>query len=206
MTIDQFCARLRAAGIQGVDSYQQRLRDNERDRERFQDFACEGYVALAFSKRGWAMTMRDSPDLEGRLNGIYLGIEVKHFRYKHAHDPIEDAALRSGGETLARIPFLSETEGREDAWDQMFRFAMKNAHQYADGEFNVIFFWCSTQAHFDGTLMTAVNIYDEAIQIVRSSHEKPHRHDDEWRLGKSRLRRAFNLLETNLAREKIDHA
>jgi hypothetical protein len=206
MTIDQFCARLRAAGIQGVDSYQQRLRDNERDQERLQDFACEGYVALAFSKRGWAMTMRDSPDLEGRLNGIYLGIEVKHFRYKHAHDPIEDAALRSGGETLARIPFLSETEGREDAWDQMFRFAMKNAHQYADGEFNVIFFWCSTQAHFDGTLMTAVNIYDEAIQIVRSSHEKPYRHDDERRLGKSRLRRAFNLLETNLAREKIDHA
>lgn len=37
--------------------------------------------------------MRDSPDLEGRLNSIYLGIEVKHFRQKHAHDPIEDATL-----------------------------------------------------------------------------------------------------------------
>jgi len=108
--------------------------------------------------------MRDSPDLEARLDGIYLGIEVKHFRYKAAHDPIEDAALRSGGQTLALIPFLRETEGREDAWDQMFRFAMKNARQYADGEFNVIFFWCSTQAHFDATLITAVNVYDEAIQ------------------------------------------
>ena len=46
----------------------------------------------------------------------------------------------------------------------MGRLAMKNVHQYADGELNVIFFWCSTQAQFDGTLMTAVNIYDEAIQ------------------------------------------
>jgi hypothetical protein len=99
MTIDQLCSRLRAEEIQGVDFYEHRLRDNERDQERLQDFVCEGYVALAFSKRGWAITMRDSPDLEGRLNGIYLGIEVKHFRYKHTHDPIEDAALRSGGET-----------------------------------------------------------------------------------------------------------
>src|SRR5438270_14043011 len=41
---------------------------------------------------------------------------------------------------------------------------MKNSHQYTDGEFNVIFFWCSTQAHYDGTLMTAVNVYDELIQ------------------------------------------
>jgi hypothetical protein len=164
MTIDQFCLTLRAAGIHGVDSYRQRLRENEKDQERLQDFTCEGYVALAFAKRGWAITMRDSPDLEGLLNGICLGIEVKHFRYKPPHDPIEDAALRSGGETLARIPFLSETEGRQDAWDQMFHFSMKNARQYADGEFNVIFFWCSTQAHFDGALITAANIYDEVIQ------------------------------------------
>jgi hypothetical protein len=162
--IDDFCAEIRASGIQGVDFYEQRLRDNENDQERLQDLACEGYVALAFSERNWAITMRDSPDLEGRLSGIYLGIEVKHFRYKHDHDPIEDAALRSGGETLARIPRLSETEGGEDAWDQMSRFAMKNSHQYADGEFNVIFFWCSTQAHFDGTLRTTVNVYDELIQ------------------------------------------
>ncbi|MGO9228422.1 MAG: hypothetical protein ACLQKA_04300 [Bryobacteraceae bacterium] len=164
MTIDQFCSKLRGASIQGVDFYERRLCDNEGDLERIEDFACEGYVALAFAKHDWAITMRESPDLEGRLGGIYLGIEVKHFRYKPTHDPIEDAALRSWGETLARIPMLSETEGREDAWDQMFRFAKKNAHQYVDGEFNAVFFWCSTQAHFDATLTTAVNIYDEAIQ------------------------------------------
>jgi hypothetical protein len=110
MTISQLCDRLRIEGIEGVDSYQQKLRDNERDKERLQDLACEGYVAFGFSKVGWAVTMRDSPDLEARLDGIYLGIEVKHFRYKEAHDPIEDAALKSGGQTLALIPFLSETE------------------------------------------------------------------------------------------------
>ena len=109
--------------------------------------------------------MRDSPDLEGRLNGIYLGIEVKHFRYKPDHDPIEDAAILIDGVSEATwIPWLSETEGREDAWDQMCRFAKENAHQYADREFNVIFFCCSPQAHFDVTLTPAVNIYDEAIQ------------------------------------------
>jgi hypothetical protein len=160
--IDQFCARIGAAGVQGVESYRQRLRDNQNN-QRLQDLAYEGWVALAFSNRGWTITIRDRPDLEGRLNGIYLGIEVKHFRYKHAHDPIEDAVLRSGGGTLPRIPPLSETEGREDSWDQMARFAIENSHQYVDGEFNVIFFWCSTQAHFDGTLITAANIYDEKL-------------------------------------------
>jgi hypothetical protein len=163
-TIDEFCATLRQAGVQGVDFYQQKFRDNAGDQERLQDLACEGRVALAFSMQRWAIAMRESPDLEGRLNGIYLGIEVKHFRWKPAHDPTEDAALRSGNGELVRVPFLSETEGREQAWDQMFRFATKNARQYLNGEFNVIFFWSSTQAHIDATLMTAVNIYREAVQ------------------------------------------
>jgi hypothetical protein len=162
MTIDQFCDLLRRNGVGGVDSYRKKLLDNEKDSLRLEDLTCEGEVALAFAKYGWAVTMRESPDVEARLSGAYLGIEVKHFRYKPSHDPVEDAATADG--EFARVPHLSETEGREEAWDQMYRFAAKNAHQYASGEFNVIFFWCSTQAHWEPTLSTAAHIYDEALE------------------------------------------
>jgi hypothetical protein len=164
MTIGQYCTILTQAGIRGVDLYEKKLQDSAGDAQRVDDLQCEGRVALIFQKHGWSITMRESPDLEGRLNGIFLGIEVKHFRYKPKHDPVEDAALSASGPLMARIPFLNETEGNETAWGQMYRFAAKNAHQYFDGEFNVLFFVCSTQAHFDGTLETAVNIYDEKIQ------------------------------------------
>ena len=169
MTIPAFCDLLRASGIQGVDGYQKKLQDNEKDAQRLQDLGYEGEVALAFAQHGWSITMRESPDLEGRLNGIYLGIEVKHFRFKESHDPVEDAARESGGEEFSLIPFLNETEGNEQAWYQMYRFAVKNAHQYVPGEFNVLFFWSSTQAHCDISLLTAANIYDEALQSGQCS-------------------------------------
>jgi len=165
MTIDEQCLLLRRADIRGVEYYEKKLRDNVGDPARLEDLACEGLVARTFATHGWTITMRESPDLEGKLNSLYLGIEVKHFRYKPAHDPFEDAALISGGgPTLARIPSLTETEGSEEAWQQMYRFAVKNSHQLIDGEFNVLFFVCSTQAHDDATLETTVNIYNEAVQ------------------------------------------
>jgi len=165
MIVVEHCANLHRAEIQGVECYEKKLRDNLGDTARMADLFCEGRVARTFASNGWAITMRESPDLEGQLNGIYLGIEVKHFRYKPAHDPVEDAALISGdGLTLARVPFLSETEGHEEAWEQMCRFAAKNARQLINREFNILFFVCSTQAHDDATLETAVNDYDKAIQ------------------------------------------
>lgn len=105
------------------------------------------------------------PISKGACTGIYLGIEVKHFRWKEKHDPIEDGLLASGADDLVlhRIPHLSETEGQEDAWDQMSRFAKEKSYQCAPGEFNVIFFWSSTQAHWDATLLTAAHIYEDAI-------------------------------------------
>jgi hypothetical protein len=169
MTIPEFCDLLRTSGIHGVDGYQKKLQDNEKDARRLQDLGCEGEVALAFVRHGWTINMGESPDLEGRLNGIYLGIEVKHFRFKESHDPVEDAARESGGGEFYRIPFLSETEGPEQAWDQMYRIAVKNAHQYKPGEFNVLFFWSSTQAHCDIVLLTAANKYDEALQSSQCS-------------------------------------
>jgi hypothetical protein len=62
------------------------------------------------------------------------------------------------------MPNLSETEGREEAWDQMYRFAVKYSRQLFDGEYNLLFFWCSTVAHCDATLLTAVNMFEEALQ------------------------------------------
>jgi hypothetical protein len=165
VTIDEFTTILRKMAIQGVDAYEKKLRDNEADSQRIEDLACEGYVALAFAKYGWAVTIREqSPDLEVRLNGLYLGVEVKHFRWKSSHDPVEDAALAAADEEFRPAPILLETEGREQSWDQMFRFAKDNARQYMDGEYNVMFFWSDTQAHCDITLLTAANMYDEELE------------------------------------------
>ncbi len=111
--------------------------------------------------------MRDSPDcpdLEARIFGLSLGIEVKHFRRKPQHDPVEETLLESNPANFTRIPNLIETEGREEAWDQMYRFAVKYARQLFDSGYNLLFFWCSTVAHWEPTLITAANMYEEALQ------------------------------------------
>jgi hypothetical protein len=86
MTIEQHCYILRTAGVQSVDLYEKKLRDNENDPPRLEDLGCEGRVALIFQAHGWSVTMRESPDLEGWIGGIYMGIEVKHCRWKPDHD------------------------------------------------------------------------------------------------------------------------
>src|SRR5579862_8126050 len=165
MTIVEFIATIRRMGIQGADAYEKKLQDNASDSQRLEDLDCEGYVALAFAKHGWDVIFREqSPDLEARLGGFYLGIEVKHFRWKSSHDPAEDAALASTGAELSPMPMLIETEGHEQSCDQMFRFVRDNARQYIDGEYNVMFFWADTQAHCDITLLTAANMYDEELE------------------------------------------
>jgi len=167
MTIERLCNALRSAGIRGVDAYEKRLLSMEKDAPRLGDFACEGRVALIFQKHGWAVTMRESPDLEGWLDGTYLGIEVKHWRWKADHDPVVETALSSSQHELVRIPRLKETEGQEEDWEQMYRFAKKNCHQYVDDELNVLFFISHTEAHDDSTLEAAGNRYEE--ELARSS-------------------------------------
>lgn len=163
-TIDQLIATLRAARVHGLEQYEEKLRDNAGNSGHLEDLACEGFVALTFARYGWSVVMRESPDLEVRKHDFYLGVEVKHFRWKQKHDPIEDAVLRSRELTFARVPPLSETEGHENAFDQMYRIAAKNASQLLVGELNIIFFWCSTQAHYDSTFKTAVHIYIDALE------------------------------------------
>jgi hypothetical protein len=155
LTIQQFCNILRNSGIKGVDAYRDKLLSLEGDRARLQDFVCEGRVAYLFQSHGWMVTLRDSPDLEARAGDVYLGIEVKHCRWKKDHDPIVHAALASNRGEFVAVPRLIETEGREEEWEQMYRFAKKNCHQYAAGEFNILFFISHTVAHDDITLQAA---------------------------------------------------
>src|ERR1039458_9361756 len=164
MTIDQFCDVLRKFQISGVDQFQKKLRDNASISANLEDLVCEGRVALTFAQYGWQVTMRESPDVEVRRNGIVIGIEVKHFRRKPSHDPIEERMLREQPFVYTQMPRLIETEGHEEDYDQMFRFAVKYARQLIDGERNILFFWCSTVAHSDITLLTAANIYEEALE------------------------------------------
>ena len=164
MTIQQFCDVLRTSGIQGVDAYEGKLLSLEADQARLQDFACEGRVAYLFQSYGWALTLRDGPDLEARAGGFYLGIEVKHCRWKKDHDPVVEAALASSEGEFVAIPRLIDTERREEEWEQMYRFAKKNCHQYAAGEFNILFFVNHTVAHDDITLQAAAHRYEEELQ------------------------------------------
>src|ERR1039458_5551469 len=86
MTIDQFCDVLRKFQISGVDQFQKKLRDNASISANLEDLVCEGRVALTFAQYGWQVTMRESPDVEVRRNGIVIGIEMKHFRRNPSHD------------------------------------------------------------------------------------------------------------------------
>ena len=95
VTIKEYCDVLRAARINAVDPYQKRLEDNAPVPANLEDLVCEGRVALTFAQYGCQVTIRDSPDLEARIGGLSLGIEVKHFRWKPQHDPVVEALLKS---------------------------------------------------------------------------------------------------------------
>lgn len=164
VTIQEYCDVLRGERINSVDPYQKRLEDNSPVLANLEDLVCEGRVALTFAQHGCQVTMRESPDLEARIGGLFFGIEVKHFRWEPRHDPVEEAILKSNPLVFSRMPNLSETEGREEAWDQMYRFAVKYSRQLLDGEYNLLFFWTSTAAHWDATLLTAANMFEEALQ------------------------------------------
>ena len=164
MTIQQFGDILRNSGIKGIDAYREKLLSLESDQAGLQDFACEGRVAYVFQSHGWMVTLRDSPDLEARAEDSYLGIEVKHCRWKKDHDPVVDAALASHDGEFVAIPRLIETEGQEEEWEQMYRFAKKNCHQYAAGEFNILFFISHTVAHDNITLQAAAHRYEEELR------------------------------------------
>lgn len=114
MTIEQHCDILRTEGVQSVDLYEKKLRDNQNDPPRLEDLGCEGRVGLIFQAHGWSVTMRESPDLEGWINGIYMGIEVKHCRCKPDHNPVVRAALDSSDGAFVKIPRLIETEKHEE--------------------------------------------------------------------------------------------
>jgi hypothetical protein len=163
MTIEQHCEILRRAGVQSVDLYEKKLRDNQNDPPRLEDLSCEGRVALIFQTHGWSITMRESPDLEGWIGGIYMGIEVKHYRWKPDHDPRVQATLKSSEGEFVKIPRLIETEKHEEEWEQMYRFAKKNARQFVDGALNVLFFVSHSEAHDELTLEAAGNRYEEEL-------------------------------------------
>jgi hypothetical protein len=114
MTIEQHSDILRWAGVQSVDFYEKKLRDNQNDAPRLEDLACESRVALIFQAHGWSVTMRESPDLEGWIDGLYMGIEVKHCRWKPDHDPVVQATLKSSRGEFVKIPRLIETEKHEE--------------------------------------------------------------------------------------------
>ena len=89
--IIRMCISLEKAHVKGIPEYIKKLQDNS-DSPNFQDFRLEGEAARMFSKAGFCVTLRESPDLVLKFNNEQFYAEVKHFRMKE-QDRIDAAKM-----------------------------------------------------------------------------------------------------------------
>jgi len=161
---DLYLAALACAGVGGIDQYRKKLDDNAPVPMNVEDLYCEARVALIFAGYGWNVAMRPEsnapePDLEARLNGGLLYVEVKHFRSKE-QDRLPESDLLPGG-TLTQLPAIPTGEN-EPPWAQMCRRAVKAAPKYKRGESNLIAFVATTE-QLNLELDTAAGCYASRV-------------------------------------------
>ncbi len=104
VTIQRLNAKLKEAGIAGMDAYTTRLEQNAGDLETFKDLLMEAHAALMFSHHGFAVTMRERPDLKVILNNETVYAEVKRFREKKQDRRDQEAMVKS--EDLVAVGIL----------------------------------------------------------------------------------------------------
>ena len=156
--IDRLIALLREEGIEGLADYEQKLVNNAGDADVFADLVFESNAALMFSRHGFKVTMRESPDLRVELDDEVVYAEVKHFREKE-QDQIDDKGMRES-EDLVRV---GNTVLLEDiaAWQQIADVAARKAGQYMPDTPNLLVIASDSHCASAIKLPTAVNVYDE---------------------------------------------
>lgn len=168
---DLYLSALAGAGVRGIEQYRKKLESNTPVPMNVEDLYCEARVALIFAAYRWNVTMRPEsdtpePDLEARLNGGLLYIEVKHFRSKE-QDRLPEPDLLSGG-TLPQLPPVPTGEN-EPPWAQMCRRAIKATPQYKSDKSNLIAFVATTE-QLSGELDTAAACYADQIRESPSTY------------------------------------
>ena len=159
-------SKLRLEGATGIGQYERRLKENAGNEEVFNDLL-EARAALMFLHYDWRVRLRESPDLELRLNGELLYAEVKHFREK-GQDRLDEQATRATT-TLVRTGDLRKTE-KSEAWEQIVAVAVKKAQagQYIQGFPNILVVESSSES-LDLMAASAAHAYDEEAQTGRST-------------------------------------
>lgn len=168
MDIGKLIDELRDAGATGLDEYGKLLRGGV---EKVVDVFCEGLAALMFQRNGWQvrLTGKESPDLEIRLDGEVVHVEVKRFRQKE-QDKLNEQAMSNTQDnmlTLLREP----TETREPpAWEQIASVARNKAYQYRAGAANVLVIESDSEC-LDLRLCEAVEDFDRSTSGSQQDSE-----------------------------------
>jgi len=156
----QYVSQLRADGVSGVQQYEQRLRDNAKNRSVLDDLWCEGRAALMFSRNGFQVTLREKPDLRLEFKKEVVYAEVKHFRRKK-QDSIDEQAMSKPSNLLVPIGDTTGTEGIH-VWKQIANVAVRKANQYVHGAPNILVIESSSES-LDLLLTSGVHEYDDAV-------------------------------------------
>jgi len=133
---------LEKAHVEGIPEYIKKLQDNSNS-QNFQDFRLEGEAARIFSKAGFFVTLRESPDLVLKFNNEQFYAEVKHFRLKK-RDQYSDT-----------VP---------PAWKQVYDVAKKKIKQYKEHASNILVIGNNDDCIEELDIPTAINMINEDVR------------------------------------------
>lgn len=130
------------AHVDGIPEYIKNLQANSNSKN-FEDFRIEGEAARMFSKKGFYVTLRESPDLVLKFNNEQFYAEVKHFRLKK-QDQI--------GNTVP------------PAWKQVYDVAKKKIKQYKERASNILVIGNNDDCIEELDIPTAINMINEDVR------------------------------------------
>jgi hypothetical protein len=159
---------LEKAHVKGILEYIEKLRANANS-PNFEDFRLEGEAAIMFTKAGFDVTMRDSPDLALKFNNEEFYAEVKHFRKKE-QDRIDDAKMSDPNCCVDEFgPYLMPygntfpLEGKH-AWEQVYDVAKDKTAQYKEHAPYILVIESSSDCIDDTIMRDAIDMINEEVR------------------------------------------
>src|SRR5580658_2889600 len=134
-SVDQSISALRSQGAKDVDEYERKLRSFGMNEQKVFEMLSEARAALWFLGHGWAVTMRDRPDLKLELDSETVYAEVKHINEKDT-DRRDQKAMEAAGEFEFVLVGNVIADEQSHAWQQMCDVAKRKESQYLDDEQN----------------------------------------------------------------------
>jgi len=160
--ISKYESKLQDAGAENVSEYIEKLGSNKNNTDVFEDLLFEGLAASMLLSNGFEVKMRDSPDLDIKINGSQFYAEVKHFRLK-LQDNLDQEKMEATNAKLVTIGETKATEG-DEAWEQIAKVAEKKKGQYVENSPNILVIGSSSPYSIDDAIIpTAINIISEKI-------------------------------------------